>query len=72
MFPAMVMRYNMGFAEMIVVDVPIFLAATASVCAFYVISQKEQFPTTWKSKHQVHPRRPRDRDRRSASTTPSR
>jgi cellulose synthase/poly-beta-1,6-N-acetylglucosamine synthase-like glycosyltransferase len=50
MFPAMIMRYNMGFAEMVVVDVPIFLAATASVCSFYVISQKEQFPTTWKSK----------------------
>jgi cellulose synthase/poly-beta-1,6-N-acetylglucosamine synthase-like glycosyltransferase len=50
MFPAMIMRYNMGFAEMIVVDVPIFLAATASVCAFYVFSQKEQFPTDWKSK----------------------
>ena len=50
MFPAMIMRYNMGFAEMIVVDVPIFLAATASVCSFYVISQREQFPTTWKSK----------------------
>ena len=50
MFPAMIMRYNMGFAEMIVVDVPIFLAATASVCSFYVISQKEQFPTTWRAK----------------------
>ena len=50
MFPAMIMRYNMGFAEMIVVDVPIFLAATASVCAFYAFSQKEQFPATWKSK----------------------
>ena len=50
MFPAMVLRYSMGWAEMFVVDVPIFLAATASVCAFYAISQKEQFPTTWKSK----------------------
>ena len=29
MFPAMVLRYNMGWAEMMVVDVPIFLAATA-------------------------------------------
>jgi hypothetical protein len=35
---------------MLVVDVPIFLAATASVCAFYVFSQKEQFPDGWKSK----------------------
>jgi cellulose synthase/poly-beta-1,6-N-acetylglucosamine synthase-like glycosyltransferase len=50
MFPAMVLRYSMGWAEMIVVDVPIFLAATASVCAFYVLSQREQFPATWKSK----------------------
>jgi cellulose synthase/poly-beta-1,6-N-acetylglucosamine synthase-like glycosyltransferase len=55
MFPAMIMRYNMGFAEMIVVDVPIFLAATASVCSFYVISQKEQFPATWKSKMRYIP-----------------
>jgi len=50
MFPAMVLRYSMGWAEMFVVDLPIFLAATASVCAFYAISQKEQFPSTWKSK----------------------
>ena len=50
MFPTMVLRYNMGWAEMIVVDVPIFLAATASVCTFYALSQKEQFPDAWKSK----------------------
>jgi cellulose synthase/poly-beta-1,6-N-acetylglucosamine synthase-like glycosyltransferase len=50
MFPAMLLRYSMGWAEMVVVDVPIFLAATASVCAFYVLSQREQFPLTWKSK----------------------
>ncbi len=49
-FPAMVLRYSMGWAEMFVVDLPIFLAATASVCAFYAISQREQFPDTWKSK----------------------
>ena len=50
MFPAMVLRYGMGWAEMVVVDVPIFLAATLSVCIFYALSQKEQFPATWKSK----------------------
>ena len=50
MFPAMLLRYNMGWAEMIVVDVPIFLAATTSVCAFYALSQKEQFADTWKTK----------------------
>jgi cellulose synthase/poly-beta-1,6-N-acetylglucosamine synthase-like glycosyltransferase len=50
MFPAMILRYNMGWAEMIVVDVPIFLSATLSVCAFYALSQKEQFPDSWKAK----------------------
>jgi hypothetical protein len=50
MFPAMVLRYNMGWAEMIVVDVPIFLAATVSVCTFYALSQKEQFKDGWKRK----------------------
>ena len=44
LFPAMVMRYSMGWQEMLVVDLPIFLAAFASVCSFYVFSQKELFP----------------------------
>jgi hypothetical protein len=50
LFPAMVMRYNMGWQEMLIVDVPIFLAATASVCSFYVFSQKEIFPGSWKAR----------------------
>ena len=50
LFPAMVMRYNMGWQEMLVLDVPTFLAATASVCSFYVFSQKELFPDTWRSR----------------------
>jgi cellulose synthase/poly-beta-1,6-N-acetylglucosamine synthase-like glycosyltransferase len=50
LFPAMVMRYSMGWQEMLVVDVPIFLAAFASVCSFYVSSQKELFPDSWKAR----------------------
>jgi cellulose synthase/poly-beta-1,6-N-acetylglucosamine synthase-like glycosyltransferase len=33
MFPAMVIRYNMGWYEMLLIDVPLFFAATFSVCA---------------------------------------
>jgi cellulose synthase/poly-beta-1,6-N-acetylglucosamine synthase-like glycosyltransferase len=55
LFPAMIMRYNMGFAEMVLVDVPIFLAATASVCSFYLFSQKEQFEEGWKAKARYIP-----------------
>src|SRR5438552_10617069 len=39
MFPAMVIRYNMGWYEMMVVDVPLFIGATLSVCSFYLMSQ---------------------------------
>ncbi len=50
LFPATLLRYNMGWQEMLVVDLPIFLAAFASVCSFYVFSQKELFPETWPSR----------------------
>jgi cellulose synthase/poly-beta-1,6-N-acetylglucosamine synthase-like glycosyltransferase len=41
MFPAMRIRYNMGWYEMLLIDVPLFFAATFSVCNFYVICQRE-------------------------------
>src|SRR5213079_2923260 len=41
MFPAMVIRYNMGWYEMLLIDVPLFFAATMSVCNFYVVCQRE-------------------------------
>jgi len=48
MFPAMVIRYNMGWYEMMIVDVPLFVGATMSVCSFYLMSQREIFGETWK------------------------
>lgn len=50
MFPAMVIRYNMGWYEMLVIDVPLFMGATMSVCSFYIASQKEIFGEGWKSR----------------------
>jgi cellulose synthase/poly-beta-1,6-N-acetylglucosamine synthase-like glycosyltransferase len=41
MFPSMVIRYNMGWYEMLLIDVPLFFAATFSVCNFYMVSQRE-------------------------------
>jgi cellulose synthase/poly-beta-1,6-N-acetylglucosamine synthase-like glycosyltransferase len=49
MFPSMLVRHNMGWYEMLLVDVPLFLAATASVSSFYVVSQKEIY-SDWKSR----------------------
>src|SRR6185503_4029880 len=41
MFPSMVIRYNMGWYEMILIDVPLFFAATFSFCNFYMVCQRE-------------------------------
>src|SRR5689334_19048284 len=40
-FPSMVIRYNMGWYEMLLIDVPLFFAATFSVCNFYMVCQRE-------------------------------
>jgi cellulose synthase/poly-beta-1,6-N-acetylglucosamine synthase-like glycosyltransferase len=49
MFPAMYVRYSMGWSEMLLIDVPLFAAATWSFCRFYMVSQRELYPD-WKSR----------------------
>jgi cellulose synthase/poly-beta-1,6-N-acetylglucosamine synthase-like glycosyltransferase len=41
MAPSMVIRYHMGWYEMLLIDVPLFIAATASVGNFYMVCQRE-------------------------------
>jgi cellulose synthase/poly-beta-1,6-N-acetylglucosamine synthase-like glycosyltransferase len=43
MFPAMWVRYSMGWTEMLLIDVPLFFAATLSVGNFYIVSQRELY-----------------------------
>ena len=50
MFPSMYVRYNMGWTEMMLIDVPLFFAATASVANFYVVCQREVYPDDWLSR----------------------
>jgi cellulose synthase/poly-beta-1,6-N-acetylglucosamine synthase-like glycosyltransferase len=47
MAPSMIIRYNMGWYEMLLIDIPLFLAATASVANFYMVCQRELYPQTW-------------------------
>jgi cellulose synthase/poly-beta-1,6-N-acetylglucosamine synthase-like glycosyltransferase len=49
LFPAMVYRYEMGWTEMLLIDVPLFAAATFSVINFYLVSQREIYPD-WRSR----------------------
>jgi cellulose synthase/poly-beta-1,6-N-acetylglucosamine synthase-like glycosyltransferase len=49
MFPAMIVRYEMGWTEMLLIDIPLFAAATFSVVNFYLISQREGY-ADWKAR----------------------
>jgi cellulose synthase/poly-beta-1,6-N-acetylglucosamine synthase-like glycosyltransferase len=44
LLPAMIVRFNQGWFQMLYVDLPLWLASTASVSTFYLISQKELYP----------------------------
>jgi cellulose synthase/poly-beta-1,6-N-acetylglucosamine synthase-like glycosyltransferase len=44
MFPAMYVRYNMGWTEMLLIDIPLFVLATMSFFRFYMVSQRELYP----------------------------
>ena len=48
-FPSMVIRYNMGWYEMLLIDVPLFFAATFSFCNFYMVCQRE-IHTDWRAR----------------------
>jgi cellulose synthase/poly-beta-1,6-N-acetylglucosamine synthase-like glycosyltransferase len=48
MLPVMIVRFYMGWFQMIVLDVPLILANFWSLAAFYVAAQRELFPRTWK------------------------
>jgi len=48
-FPSMVIRYNMGWYEMLLIDIPLFFAATFSFCNFYMVCQREIHPD-WRAR----------------------
>ena len=49
MFPAMYVRYNMGWTEMLLIDIPLFVLATMSFFRFYMVSQRE-LHADWRSR----------------------
>ena len=40
LFPAMVVRYNQGWFELLTIDLPLFILSFSSVSTFYITSQK--------------------------------
>jgi cellulose synthase/poly-beta-1,6-N-acetylglucosamine synthase-like glycosyltransferase len=54
MFPSMYVRYNMGWTEMMLIDIPLFFAATMSVANFYMVCQRELYKD-WTSRIKLLP-----------------
>ncbi len=48
MLPVMIVRYYMGWLEMLLIDFPLIVASFFSISAFYVVAHRELFPKTWK------------------------
>jgi cellulose synthase/poly-beta-1,6-N-acetylglucosamine synthase-like glycosyltransferase len=49
LMPAMIVRFNQGWFQMLYIDLPLWLASTASVSTFYLISQRELYPD-WRTR----------------------
>jgi cellulose synthase/poly-beta-1,6-N-acetylglucosamine synthase-like glycosyltransferase len=47
LLPAMIIRSFGGWFQMLLIDLPLFMASTFSISSFYLVSQKELFPDRW-------------------------
>jgi cellulose synthase/poly-beta-1,6-N-acetylglucosamine synthase-like glycosyltransferase len=48
LLPAMIVRFYQGWFQVIVIDLPLFLASTCSISSFYLASQRVLYPKAWK------------------------
>jgi len=47
LMPAMIIRSWQGWLQMLLIDLPLFMASTMSISSFYLVSQKELFAKGW-------------------------
>ena len=48
LLPAMIVRFYQGTFQMLVIDLPLFLASTCSISSFYLVAQRNLHPKSWK------------------------
>ena len=48
LLPVMIVRFQQGWFQMLLIDLPLFLASTCSISSFYLVSQRELRPKTWR------------------------
>jgi cellulose synthase/poly-beta-1,6-N-acetylglucosamine synthase-like glycosyltransferase len=47
MLPVMIVRFYMGWFEMLIIDMPLIIASFWSISLFYVVAQRELYPKSW-------------------------
>jgi len=48
LLPVMIVRFQQGWFQMLLIDLPLFLASTCSISSFYLVAQRELRPKTWR------------------------
>ncbi|HLJ16580.1 MAG TPA: glycosyltransferase [Bryobacteraceae bacterium] len=48
LLPVMIVRFYMGWFQMMLIDLPLIMASFWSISAFYVVAYRELFPQDWK------------------------
>jgi cellulose synthase/poly-beta-1,6-N-acetylglucosamine synthase-like glycosyltransferase len=48
MLPVMIIRFYMGWFQMLTIDMPLIIASFWSISAFYLMAQHELYPKNWK------------------------
>ncbi len=48
MLPVMIVRFYMGWFQMLIIDLPLVIASFWSISLFYVVAHRELFPKNWK------------------------
>ncbi len=48
LWPVMIVRFYMGWMQMVTIDLPLVVAAFWSLSAFYILAERELFPGNWK------------------------
>jgi cellulose synthase/poly-beta-1,6-N-acetylglucosamine synthase-like glycosyltransferase len=48
MLPVMIVRFYMGWFQMLTIDLPLIVASFWSISAFYLVAQQQLYPKNWK------------------------
>jgi cellulose synthase/poly-beta-1,6-N-acetylglucosamine synthase-like glycosyltransferase len=48
LLPAMIVRFYQGWFQVLIIDLPLFLASTCSISSFYLAAERALYPKTWK------------------------